>query len=710
MRGQRGEVCGEGRDELGRCSRARVEDTKPVRVQALPRMHEANAVLLGEVLAFDEAKEVRFVEAVHLVPDDGKPRVVGVDADLVESPGAGPGAEEAVFRSTRQDLEVGSSRATRPLGDHPDGLPDPGSQARSEGGVDEELIALWSSVDQEKVLLLCAPALELRGESRGDLPALTEDDDPAGLPVEAMDDLDSGAIESLPPEFEEMGEEGVPEVPTRGMNREVAWFIDDEQVSILIEDLDVERHRRLGSRLGLVVDAGPGPDEAPGAGRCSVDEDAARLDDVHPLGSGPVGKPRGEIPIQPIFPTRGRDDVRAMADPPGLIAGANPELPVGMFFASHHLSFLSVSSSGSRRFPARLAGPTEPELAPNGRTRSRRPGRLTGGRRDAASSPGERPVRNRFGREDITEGIVVRVRPRKVSVLLEGGWEPAFLRGTLATGPRRATHVVAVGDRVRMRRSEGRNVIEEVLPRRNAISRVDPGSTTRDIEHVLAANLDWLLVVVSLARPRLNFRGLDRLLVLGEISEVPCVVLLNKDDLAEPYDPTPEAVYAGTGYRLIRTSARTGAGIDEVRDVLRGRVSLLAGASGVGKSSLLNTLFPGLDLPTQPVSSATGKGVHTTTRVEWVDLPGGGAILDSPGVRSIQPFGLHQENLELCFPEFERLRGSCQFGDCRHRDEPGCAIRAAVARGEIAAGRYDSYSRILFGVDKPDWWRRSMGG
>jgi ribosome biogenesis GTPase len=252
-------------------------------------------------------------------------------------------------------------------------------------------------------------------------------------------------------------------------------------------------------------------------------------------------------------------------------------------------------------------------------------------------------------------------------------------------------------------------VIEEVLPRRNAISRVDPGSSKRDIEQVIAANIDWFVVVVSLAQPRLNHRGLDRFLVLGEISDIPCAILLNKTDIAEEYEPPPEEVYLAAGYPVIRTSAVTGEGLPEVRGLLRGHVSLLSGPSGVGKSSLLNTLFPGLDLPTQPVSGATGKGVHTTTRVEWIDLPGGGALLDSPGVRSIQPFGLTGENLDLCFPEMVRLRGSCQFNDCRHRDEPGCAVRLAAEAGEISESRYDSYCRILQGVDKPEWWRRSIG-
>lgn len=326
----------------------------------------------------------------------------------------------------------------------------------------------------------------------------------------------------------------------------------------------------------------------------------------------------------------------------------------------------------------------------------------------------DRDSRNRSGSsgsrsDDTREGVVVRVRPRRVRVECDGVRSEGFLAGSLAAGPRRETNVVAVGDRVLVRGQSRSLSIVEVLPRRNAIARVDPGSTKRDIAHVLAANLDWFVVVASLARPALNLRALDRLLVLGEVSDIPCAVVLNKADLAPPFEVNPERIYSAARYPVIRTSAATGAGVEELRRLLAGRVSLLSGASGVGKTSLLNALFPDLQLPTNPVSVATGKGVHTTTRVEWIDLPGGGAILDSPGVRSIQPFGLTGENLDLCFPEIAGLRGRCQFNDCRHRDEPGCAVRRAVESGEVPESRYEGYCRILQGVDRPAWWRRSIG-
>ncbi len=305
-------------------------------------------------------------------------------------------------------------------------------------------------------------------------------------------------------------------------------------------------------------------------------------------------------------------------------------------------------------------------------------------------------------------GKVIRVRPRQVTVDLGEECVKAFLRGSLKHGPRRSTHVVAVGDEVRISGSGSDIVIEEVLPRRNKISRVDPASSKRDIEHVLAANLDWLIVVVSLAEPRLNFRGLDRLLLLGDHNDVPTWILLNKDDIAEPYDPSPEEIYGSIGYPILRTSAKTGQGLDELRTGIASKISVVVGPSGVGKSAILNVLFPDRELPTQTVSSVTGKGRHTTTRVEWLALPEGGAILDSPGIRSIEPFGLDRETLAEGFREFREAQRECRFRDCRHRDEPGCEIKNWVELGRIHPERYSSYLRILSDVDKPDWWRRAM--
>jgi ribosome biogenesis GTPase len=290
--------------------------------------------------------------------------------------------------------------------------------------------------------------------------------------------------------------------------------------------------------------------------------------------------------------------------------------------------------------------------------------------------------------------------PGRAVVDLAGEAVEAHLRGGLTQGRRNSVHLLAVGDRVRLRRSDGPLVlVDEVLPRRNELARMDVGDKRGLRKQVLAANLDRICVVISLDKPCYNPRGVDRLLVLAASAEVPALVVLNKCDLraaATGEIPSPEGIlgfYRSLGYEAIGTSAVTGAGLGDLRAALAGRLSFLLGPSGAGKSSLLNVIY-GLDLRTTAISRATSKGVHTTARVDWVDLPGGGAVLDAPGIRSIPPWGLDQGSLAFCFPEFRRA-GPCRFGDCLHRGEAGCAVEAAAGGGQIPAQRLESYRRIL---------------
>ncbi|CAA9310099.1 MAG: Ribosome small subunit biogenesis RbfA-release protein RsgA [uncultured Gemmatimonadaceae bacterium] len=268
---------------------------------------------------------------------------------------------------------------------------------------------------------------------------------------------------------------------------------------------------------------------------------------------------------------------------------------------------------------------------------------------------------------------------------------------------------LAVGDEVLLEPDDrGESwAIGEILPRRSRLARREPGG--RRGERVIAANVDQVVIVFAAAKPDPHTRMLDRFLVIAEANELAARVVINKADLVPPAEIRARfADYERAGYPLHPTSVKAAIGIDELRAALAGRTSALTGPSGVGKSSLLNTIYPGLNLRVGEISESVNKGRHTTVGALLHPLPaalGGGFVVDTPGLREVGMWGLEPEALDRCFPEIRALVGECRFADCTHRMEPGCALKAAVADGSVSAARFDSYLKLRAELEgeSPQW-------
>jgi len=254
------------------------------------------------------------------------------------------------------------------------------------------------------------------------------------------------------------------------------------------------------------------------------------------------------------------------------------------------------------------------------------------------------------------------------------------------------TTLLAPGDRVLVEFEEDEAVVRGVAPRGTRLCR-PAGEHARIREQVFAANVDVLIVVAAVADPPFRAGLVDRFLIAAEIGGVTPLLCLNKTDLVAE-DPEEVRLYADLGVRVIRTSCATGAGIGELRDALRGRLAVLAGHSGVGKSSLLNALDPDLDLETQAVSERSSRGKHTTTAARLFHLDGDIRIIDTPGIRALGLWNVSAEEVAYFFPEIAALAPDCRYRNCTHTHEPRCAVRAAAEDGRIPAARYAGYQRI----------------
>jgi len=302
----------------------------------------------------------------------------------------------------------------------------------------------------------------------------------------------------------------------------------------------------------------------------------------------------------------------------------------------------------------------------------------------------------------LLSGVILKAQSGFFTVHTEEGDFICQLRGRLKQHRQKAD-LATIGDRVEIEaQPDGTGRIEEVAPRRRVLMRRAPspyGRPVRDAStnrgQVILANPDQVMFVLACAEPTANPRLIDRFLVVAEAAQLPALLCANKrDKVTEEQAHALFGLYPTLGYRVLYTSAKTRQGLDELREVLRGKISVLTGQSGVGKSSLLNALQPGLGLKTREVSVATTKGRHTTVHPELLLLDVGGYVADTPGIRTIAPWDVEPEELDAYFVDIRPYVQYCAFSDCTHMHEPGCAVRAAVEAGKIAPSRYDSYCRL----------------
>lgn len=297
-------------------------------------------------------------------------------------------------------------------------------------------------------------------------------------------------------------------------------------------------------------------------------------------------------------------------------------------------------------------------------------------------------------------GTVLRSQSGFYTVQTDAEVRVCRVRGALKRKLGRSDQIT-VGDRVRiLPLSDGTGVIQELEPRRSELVRLEPTPRGR-FRQVLLANADQIVLVFACAQPAPHLRMLDRFLVICEKQGIPPLIIANKIDLVSPQQAEELfGLYQKLGYPVLYTSAKSGQGVSDLRERLKDKISGLVGPSGVGKTSLLNAVQPELGLGVGDVSSVTRKGRHTTVVRSLFPLACGGYVIDMPGLRSLALWDTQPEELDGYFPELRHLVAQCQFSDCTHSpEEPGCAVRSAVAEGKIDPRRYDSYLRLRAGED-----------
>lgn len=301
----------------------------------------------------------------------------------------------------------------------------------------------------------------------------------------------------------------------------------------------------------------------------------------------------------------------------------------------------------------------------------------------------------------LERGIITRAQSGFYSISTQDGVVTAKLRGRLKQGPKTGD-IAAVGDWVKFSLQEdGRGMIEEIEERKSQLSRMSP-SPSGEYEQIIIANLDQAVFVFACTDPTPHMRMLDRFLVISEMQEIPALIVANKIDLvSRAMARNLFGLYSDIGYPVLYTSAKKKKGLSKLEKMLRGKISVFTGPSGVGKSMLLNAIQPELGLKISEVSKGTGKGRHTTVVREMYPLIGSenGYVADTPGLKALALWDIEPEEFDGYFPELRDLVVDCQFSNCSHIEEPGCAVLAALENGRIHPDRYESYVRLRLGDD-----------
>lgn len=313
----------------------------------------------------------------------------------------------------------------------------------------------------------------------------------------------------------------------------------------------------------------------------------------------------------------------------------------------------------------------------------------------------------------ILEGLVIKSTGLWYKVSTEEGIIECRIRGKLRLKGIKSTNPVAVGDRVKVdmaNTEEGQGAITELLERKNYIVRKSVNLSKQT--QILAANVDQALLIATLDQPKTHLRFIDRFAVSAEAYDIPFILVFNKLDLySEELLEELEflkLVYQTAGYQVLAVSAATGQGLDELNALLKGKVSLLSGHSGVGKSTLSNKIDPSLNLKTREISEAHEQGQHTTTFAEMHPLPEGGYLIDTPGIRGFGLVNMESAEIGDYFPEIFALKGECKFHNCSHVHEPGCAVKEAVENHKLAFTRYESYLNFIQGTDDDEHYRKDI--